>query len=136
MVTLIDAPDTCHVELERPRPMPDDVAARLYALPADVTKLPAELQTALRGVQGAILVECGARGPAQKIADATTALDALEAFATAEVPIVSASEPVSTVADDPIARWRVPLLLALAIGALGVVVTLLLRRRSGGRPAG
>jgi nickel/cobalt transporter (NicO) family protein len=129
-VGLLNAPDDCGVELERARPMPDDVAAQLYALPADVTTLPATLQSALRGVQGAILINCGATGATRTIAEATTAVDALDAFATAgEAPIMLTPEPVQVAADDPIEQWRLPLLLALLAAGAGVAVALLLRYR-------
>ncbi|MHB1101748.1 MAG: DUF1007 family protein [Devosia sp.] len=129
-VELIDAPDGCGVEFEPAHPMPDGVAAQLYSLPADVTKLPSELERALRGVQGAILVNCGSGGPSQKIADATTAVDALDAFVSAgDGPIVLAPEPTQIPADDPTAQWRMPLLVAFVAGGLGIAITLLLRNR-------
>jgi len=72
-VTLENAPAGCAVAMEPPHDMPDDVAARLYALPPDVTELPSDLAAALRGVQGAILVRCppaGGGAPAQSAAEA------------------------------------------------------------------
>lgn len=129
-VGLIDAPDGCGVELEPAHPMPDDVAAQLYSLPGDVTKLPSELERALRGVQGAILVDCGSGGPSQKIADATTAVDALDAFVSAgDAPIVLAPGPSQTPTDGPTAQWRIPVLASLVAGGLGIVVALFLRHR-------
>ena len=69
--------------------MPPALADALYALPPDVTKLPPELEQALRGMQGAILINCpggSATGkPAAPVTAAapaaapTTALDAVNA---------------------------------------------------------
>src|SRR5690606_9488028 len=57
-VALVNAPANCSLRLEPPETMSEDLAAELYALPADVTRLPPELEEALRGVQGAIVVAC------------------------------------------------------------------------------
>ena len=59
-ITLENAPAGCSVRLEEPEPMSDDLAAQLYSLPPDVTLLPPELAAALRGVQGAVVVNCSA----------------------------------------------------------------------------
>lgn len=57
-VTLQNAPAGCNVRMEPPEPMSDELAAKLYALPPDVTLLPPEIAAELRGVQGAIVVSC------------------------------------------------------------------------------
>jgi nickel/cobalt exporter len=57
-VTLVNAPKACAVVMEDPKQMPDELADALYALPPDVTKLPPELAQAMRGMQGAILINC------------------------------------------------------------------------------
>ncbi len=88
-VTLVNAPANCSVRLEEPETMPDDVAAALYALPPDVTRLPPELELALRGVQGGIVIACpggSATGlPAAPVVAPvpSTALDAATALAEA-----------------------------------------------------
>ncbi|HEY0918226.1 DUF1007 family protein [Devosia sp.] len=76
-VTLENAPSGCTVAMEPPRDMPDDVAARLYALPPEVTELPPDLAAALRGVQGAILVKCPPAGGAVVEATAVEAVTKL-----------------------------------------------------------
>lgn len=87
-VTLVNAPAHCSVRLEEPRTMPDDLAAELYALPPDVTRLPPALEAALRGVQGAIVIACpggSATGrPAVPAPVPSTALDAATELAVAD----------------------------------------------------
>lgn len=79
-VSLENAPDGCTARLEEPEPMSDELAAKLYALPPDVTLLPPEIAAELRGVQGAIIVDCPAvqtaETPAVPVAEPTTAIDA------------------------------------------------------------
>lgn len=57
-VTLENAPAGCTVRLDPPETMSDALAEQLYALPPDVTQLPPGLAAALRGVQGAIVLDC------------------------------------------------------------------------------
>ena len=70
-VELVNAPQGCAVSLEAGHEMPDDVAEQLYALPPEVTELPPELETALRGVQGAIVVTCPSDAAGTGVASAT-----------------------------------------------------------------
>ncbi len=80
-ITLENAPAGCAVHLEPPRELSPDLQARLFDLPSDVTKLPPELEAAVRGSQGAIVVDCsGAAAPAA----ATTALEAVTEVAEAK----------------------------------------------------
>jgi len=89
-VTLVNAPANCRVTLEEPETMSDDLAAELYALPPDVTRLPPELEQALRGVQGAIVIACpggsatGRPAGAAPGAEPDTALDAATQLAAGE----------------------------------------------------
>jgi nickel/cobalt exporter len=81
-IALENAPDNCSARLEDPQPMSEDLASQLYALGPDVTSLPPELAQRLRGVQGAIVIDCpggSATGrPAGVSAAApSTALDAV-----------------------------------------------------------
>jgi nickel/cobalt exporter len=93
-VRLVNAPANCSARLEPPQEMPDDIANWLYALPADVTTLPPELEEALRGVQGAILIDCpGGSATGVQVAEAApeTALDA--ATQLAETPAAGSGGP-------------------------------------------
>jgi ABC-type nickel/cobalt efflux system permease component RcnA/ABC-type uncharacterized transport system substrate-binding protein len=79
-VTLENAPAGCAVRLDPPKKMDDALADTLYALPPDVTKLPPDLEKAVRGLQGAILVDCpGTDAPAAS--PPATALDAVTQMA-------------------------------------------------------
>ncbi|HEY4202367.1 MAG TPA: DUF1007 family protein [Devosiaceae bacterium] len=83
-VTLENAPPGCSARLDPPKEMPDAIADELYALPADVTQLPPDLEKAVRGVQGAILVDCPSDGAAvvtPQPAAPATALDAVNQIA-------------------------------------------------------
>lgn len=92
-VELINAPAGCGATLEAGHDLPDAIADQLYALPPDVTKLPPELEQALRGVQGAILVKCppGAAGSGEEAPAPSTALDAATQLAEAQ-PIAVAND--------------------------------------------
>lgn len=80
-ITLENAPAGCGVHLEPPRELSPDLQARLYELTPDVTKLPPDLEAAVRGTQGAIVVDCsGATPPAA----ASTALEAVTQVAEAK----------------------------------------------------
>jgi nickel/cobalt exporter len=57
-ITLVNAPKNCTIKMEDPKEMPPALADALYALPPDVTKLPPELEQAMRGMQGEILISC------------------------------------------------------------------------------
>lgn len=86
-VTLQNAPAGCNVRMEPPEPMSDELAAKLYALPPDVTLLPPEIAAELRGVQGAIVVSCptaaeGADAPATAVeSEPESALEAVTEMA-------------------------------------------------------
>ena len=84
-VELINAPSNCAVTMEDPKQMPDALADALYALPPDVTKLPPELEQAMRGMQGAILINC----PGGSLKD--------KARAT-QLPKVAAADPETALA--------------------------------------
>ena len=73
-VTLENAPPGCGLHLEPPREMSPELQERLFQLGPDVTKLPPDLETAVRGTQGAIVLDCSAEASAPA---AATALDAV-----------------------------------------------------------
>ena len=79
-VTLENAPEGCRVSLEAGRELAPELQEMLGALPPDVTVLPPELAQAVRGAQGAILVDCpaaaGAEAQAADVPSAATAIDA------------------------------------------------------------
>lgn len=80
-ITLENAPAGCAVHMEPPRELSTDLQARLYELSPDVTKLPPDLEAAVRGTQGAIVVDCsGAVAPAA----ASTAIEAVTQVAEAK----------------------------------------------------
>lgn len=97
-VTLANAPANCSVSLTDPEPMSDALAEQLYALGPDVTALPPELAQQMRGVQGAIVIDCpggSATGrPAEPVAAAepSTALDAVTQMAEAAPTLVTSSD--------------------------------------------
>ena len=80
-ITLENAPAGCAVHMEPPRELSPDLQARLYELPSDVTKLPPELEAAVRDSQGAIVVDCSS---AVAPAAASTALEAVTQVAEAK----------------------------------------------------
>lgn len=57
-VTLENAPAGCTLGMDPPRELSPDLMARLGQLSADVTTLPPDLAAAVRGAQGAIIVDC------------------------------------------------------------------------------
>jgi nickel/cobalt exporter len=59
-VTMENAPKGCGVTLEPAKELDPQLADQLYALGPDVTQLPPALETAMRGMQGSILVHCPA----------------------------------------------------------------------------
>lgn len=81
-VTLENAPAGCGIEMVPGHDMPDDIAARLFDLPPDVTQLPPDLEQAVRGVQGAIRLTC--EGAAAAAPPPATALDAVTSVAEAK----------------------------------------------------
>lgn len=80
-ITLENAPAGCAVHMEPPRELSPDLQARLYELSPDVTKLPPDLEAAVRGTQGAIVVDCSGAAPP---AAASTALEAVTQVAEAK----------------------------------------------------
>ena len=93
-ITLINAPKNCGVTMQDGKDLPDALADELYAIPPDVTKLPPELEQALRGYQGEILLNCPGGSLTGKPVAATpapvttaapaTALDAVNQVAEAQ----------------------------------------------------
>ena len=82
-VTLENAPAGCSLGLQPPRELSPDVQARLGQLSADVTKLPPDLEAAVRGSQGAIVIDCSQAAAAPP---AATALEAATRVAEAKPP--------------------------------------------------
>jgi len=80
-VTLENAPAGCNVHLEPAREVSPELQARLFDLGPEVTQLPRDLELALRGTQGAIILDCS--GAAQPAAPAT-ALEAVNQVAEAK----------------------------------------------------
>ena len=110
-VTLVNAPEQCSVGMEAGHTMPDAIADQLYALPPDVTALPSELATALRGVQGAILVNCPGGSTAANGVATTAAAPAENP--TPETALAAVNELGSTPA--PIAAGPAPLIKANSV---------------------
>ena len=86
-IQLINAPKNCAIKMEDAKEMPQELADALYALPPDVTKLPPELEQAMRGMQGAILINC----PGGSLSGKPAAPVAAAAPDTAVAPDVAAS---------------------------------------------
>lgn len=80
-VTLVNAPAGCGVHMEPPRELAPDLQARLFDLSPDVTQLPPDLEAAVRGSQGAIVLDCAGAAPPKQ---ATTALEAVTQVAEAK----------------------------------------------------
>lgn len=80
-VTLENAPAGCTLGMEPPRELSPDIQARLGELPPDVTMLPPDLEAAVRGAQGAIVIDCA---KAAATAPAATALEAVTQVAEAK----------------------------------------------------
>jgi nickel/cobalt exporter len=81
-ITLENAPAGCAVALEPGHDMPPELQEQLFQLPPDVTELPEDLATAIRGVQGAILVKCPSTGAVTE--EPATALEAVTQVAVAK----------------------------------------------------
>jgi ABC-type nickel/cobalt efflux system permease component RcnA/ABC-type uncharacterized transport system substrate-binding protein len=108
-ITLVNAPANCSFILEDPEPMSDVLQQQLTDLGPDVTKLPPALEQQMRGVQGAIVVNCpggSATGkPAAPVAAAepSTALDAVNRLGTTPVPplVTSSNLPLGGPPPEP-----------------------------------
>ena len=84
-VRLVNAPDGCAVTLEPGHELAPELAEQLYQLPPDVTELPPDLAVAMRGVQGAIVLECPTAAIAETpVPPPGTALEAVTAIGTSE----------------------------------------------------
>ena len=122
-VTLENAPAGCIASLKPGHEMPDNLAAQLSVLPPDVTKLPPDLEAALRGVQGSILIDCSAAVGAVAPPPPATALEAVTQMAEA-MPTPPAGSP-STQPDVALPSdgmfgfgWIPELLIAFGVLAL------------------
>lgn len=80
-VTLENAPAGCAVHMEPPRELSPDLQARLFDLSPDVTQLPPDLEAAVRGSQGAIVLDCAGAAPPK---EAATAVEAVTQVAEAK----------------------------------------------------
>lgn len=70
-VTLENAPAGCTLGMEPGRELPPEILARLGDLSAEVTTLPPDLEVAVRGAQGAFIIDCsGAAAPAETAVEA------------------------------------------------------------------
>lgn len=81
-VELVNAPAGCRLGSEPPRELTPDIQARLGDLGADVLTLPPDLEAAVRGAQGSIVIDCS--DAAAPLAPAATALDAATRVAEAK----------------------------------------------------
>ncbi len=79
-VTLVNAPAGCAVHMEPPRELSPDLQARLFDLSSGVTQLPPDLEAAVRGSQGAIVLDCAGAAPPKE----TAALKAVTKVAEAK----------------------------------------------------
>jgi nickel/cobalt exporter len=97
-ITLVNAPAACSVTLEDPEPMSDVLQQQLTDLGPDVTRLPPELEQQMRGVQGAIVINCpGGSATGRTAAPAaapepSTALDAVTQMAEAAPTVVTTGD--------------------------------------------
>ncbi len=124
-VRLINPPKACAVKMEDPKQMPDALADALYALPPDVTKLPPELEQAMRGMQGAILINCPGGSATGKPAAAASApapaaspanaLDAVNAMADSGLDDGTADATASATPDEAAAASAPPKKQALTV---------------------
>lgn len=80
-VTLENAPAGCTVTLQPPRELSPELQEQLFQLSPDVTKLPPDLEVAVRGTQGLIVLDCPQAAPAPA---AATALEAVAEVAEAK----------------------------------------------------
>lgn len=79
-VRLEGAPAGCTVDVNLPKEIDSDIAARLFALPPDITVLPPDLRQAARDLDNVVVVDCGtapappaAAGAARQMAEGTLA---------------------------------------------------------------
>lgn len=79
-VTLDNAPAGCVLGMDPPRELSPELQERLGQLSADVTTLPPDLAAAVRGAQGAIVIDCT---NAAAVAPPATALEAVTQVAEA-----------------------------------------------------
>ncbi len=107
-ITLVNAPGNCSFTLEDPEPMSDVLQQQLTDLGPDVTRLPPALEQQMRGVQGAIVVNCpggSATGKAAApvaVAEPSTALDAVTQMAEGTPTIVtSGNRPLGGPPPEP-----------------------------------
>ena len=137
-VTLKNAPAGCIASLKPGHEMPENLAAQLYLLPPDVTKLPPDLEEALRGVQGSILIDCSAAEGSVPPPPPATALEAVNQMAEV-IPIRPLDSP-PTKPKIPLPKaglfgwgWGPELLVALGVLALaaGLIVLVGVPKRRG-----
>jgi len=83
-VSLENAPAGCTLGMEPPRELSPDVQASLGELSADITTLPPDLEAAVRGSQGAIVIDCSSTAAAPAPPPAATALEAVTQVAEAK----------------------------------------------------
>jgi len=81
-VELVNAPAGCRLGSEPPRELTPEVQARLGELSADVLTLPPDLEAAVRGSQGSIVIDCSDAAAAAP--PAATALEAVTQVAEAK----------------------------------------------------
>jgi len=81
-VELVNAPAGCRLGSEPPRELTPDLQARLGELSADVLTLPPDLEAAVRGSQGSIVIDCS--DAAAPLPPAATALEAVTQVAEAK----------------------------------------------------
>lgn len=96
-VQLVNAPANCRVTLTDPQPMSDALQEELLALGPDILRLPPELEQQMRGVQGAIIIDCpggSATGKPLAVAEnaPSTALDAANDMAAATPTLVTSGD--------------------------------------------
>ena len=106
-IQLINAPKNCAIQMEDAKDMPPELADALYALPPDVTKLPPELEQAMRGMQGAILINCpggSLTGKPAGVAAAAPAVDGAEGPSTALDAATQMAEATPDAATNPPAK--------------------------------
>jgi ABC-type nickel/cobalt efflux system permease component RcnA/ABC-type uncharacterized transport system substrate-binding protein len=81
-VELVNAPAGCRLGSEPPRELSPEIQARLGELSVDVLSLPPDLEAAVRGSQGAIIIDCSDAAAAAP--PAATALEAVTQVAEAK----------------------------------------------------
>lgn len=81
-VELVNAPAGCRLGSEPPRELSHDLQQRLGELSADILTLPPDLEAAVRGSQGSIVIDCS--DAAAALPPAATALEAVTQVAEAK----------------------------------------------------